>query len=206
VRLLGLDSAFAHTGWCVLGGDGLIAYGVIDTQPDQSDWERIVFLHDRLCNLFVERGVLFQNGARTQVVIEKTDWSRGARSTRADWIKETSAREALAIGVTTAFNVCLEAGVVPVVLGPRDWHRSLAARTKDDVALYAVRVFPDQFTLGYAKTVRGGRPRAGRVVRDHLTGKRVPDHVTDAIGMTLVAQRRWELEQQIQRQTQEMPR
>ena len=202
MKLIGLDSALAHTGYCVIEDDVLLAYGVIDTQPSQSDFERIAYLHDAIGKLFGEWGAFSANGDGAQVVIEKTDWSRGARNSRADWIIETRARESLAVGVTTAFSVCIETGVTPLVLGPNEWHREIGASRKEGVAAYVATVFADQFEVVCKESQRNGKRRFERIVRERATGKRVPDHITDAIGMSLVAQRRLQLEKRIQRQEQ----
>lgn len=199
MKLIGFDSALAHTGWCILEDDRLIEYGVISTYPHNSMFKRIAYLRDQLGKVLLDGGALLGNGNRARVVIEKTDWSRGKRDTREAWIRETGAREALAIGVTTAFCVCQQTGVVPIVLGPNEWHREIGAHRKEGVAAYVAAVFSDNFRIVCKETERRGKRSFAQIVIDCETEKPVPDHVTDAIAMTLVASRRLQLDSRIQR-------
>jgi len=202
MKIISLDLAYADTGYAVLEDDALIEFGVISTDAKQTDWERTGVLRERLIALFHEWGAIAASGQYARVAIEKTDWTRGARDNREAWIRETISREALAFGVATAFAVCREYGIEPVTLGPSEWHREVCASgkgAKDQVADYVTAIFSDRFEIGLKDATRDGKRSISRVVYEkpgRANGKRkqVPSHVTDAIGMGLVAFRRLQLE------------
>ncbi len=135
-----------------------------------------------------------------EVVIERTDYSPGRGDSRERWIREARAREALAIGVTTAVHAAYTWGKRPAFLGPNEWQEELGVdkravkeswgdSIKEQVAWIVANQFPEHFTLRWVpKRVKGAKVERMQVedCRAGKPGVLVPSHITDAIGMAYV--------------------
>jgi len=193
-RIIALDSALAHTGFAVIEANGAAGdWGVIDTvDPRTSDADhakgaaaflRVKSLHDQLMVALREHDA---DAADTIVAIEETDWSRGRRDSRDSWVIEAGAREALAVGTTTAFICCMELDIQPVVIGPRAWMRQLGIAHKEGAATWCAANWQDRFEIKIKERRGVKRPSVKRVLFDKLTQEFVPDHASDAYGMASV--------------------
>lgn len=197
--VIGIDAALAETGWGVLranerGEIQVDDWGWVKTAAESPLFERVSGLRNELWKMI--RSHLCSGTAGdlngTFVVIEKTDYSPGRGDSRERWIREARAREALAIGVTTAMLACADVGITPTLLGPNEWHEELGVEHRNDepvkkqVAWLVAQQFPKAFELKYR-----GNTAAFRVVA--VDGEKivaVPTHVTDALGMAYVQMNR----------------
>lgn len=195
MRIIGIDAAFAVTGYAVIESDRVLDWGIIKTFPHETDLARVTILRERLTGLLSCHALY--HPSQTVVAIERADWTHGAGDDRSGWVREARARGALGLGFATAVCVALQFGITPTVLGVREWMRALDCRDKDGVAAVVALAFHEDLEVDYGGKVklvrRSGRaalPKGTPVVRDRRTDKRLPDHATDALGLAWVAGQR----------------
>lgn len=183
-RLLTIDAAYAKNGYAVMNLDGVLEYGLVTTKHDDSlspSADRVARITE-MCAGFKK---IIDRHNPDQIVIEMTDWQRGARDNRNAWIIETKARESLAIGTSALIGWLLAFRPLnpPLLVGPCEWMRELGVQDKDGAAHYVAMLFRDQFELSQGKT-------GNLVVIDAKTKLPVPRDVTDAIAMGVVVRNR----------------
>jgi len=198
--VIGIDAALAETGWGAVVGSTtddaeVLGYGVIKTEADWTLSDRLTTIRKRVRDIVRVQRWLLSNGkqlpkGQTSVAIERTDYEPGSAGTRTQWIREARAREALAFGVSAAVIACDDVGIVPQLIGPNEWQRQLGATgtggaMKDSVAQLVAYQFPQLFVCEWVKSRKRALPYE-RAVLEAESRKRVPTHVTDALGMAYV--------------------
>jgi Holliday junction resolvasome RuvABC endonuclease subunit len=209
MKTIGIDAALAATGYAIINENGiLLDWGVIETAPGDGsgadEFKRVCGLRTQISRLFVEHGK--HEKQPISVAIERTDWVNSAHMGR-----EAKARGALGLGIAAAYLACDDFIITPVVLGVREWMNLFGTHDKHETAIMVARCYSKIFTVSQPV------PRLRRNKQNELTGalvgkpivrtiedgKRVPDHVTDAIAIALVAQRKIALEQRIGEQARQ---
>lgn len=220
---IGIDAALATTGWAALRGTTtedveVVGYGVIATGADMELFERVwrirsgvrTMLREQAKQNHVTLDLSSERFARGAVVvaIERTDYSPGRKDSRERWVREASARESLAIGLTAAMLACDDLEIEPQLVGPSAWQSELGANAragemKMQVANLVAYQFPNVFVSEFIPSRK--RFRTARAARDNqtlgalpyqravlfaATRKPVPSHITDAVGMAYVVLQR----------------
>ncbi|CAG0946241.1 hypothetical protein ANRL1_02860 [Anaerolineae bacterium] len=198
MKTIGIDAALAETGWVIIEDDGrLTDWGVISTdagdKSGKAEFERVRALRFQISEVLAKTPM--PKGDKTNVLtvaIERTDWIHGSEMGR-----EAKARGSLGLGVAAAYLACDDFGIVPYVLGVREWMNLFGTRSKNETAIMVARCYSALFCVEHP-TPRLRRNRKGEltgglvgdpIIRTIEDGKRVPSHVTDAIALALVVQR-----------------
>lgn len=181
---LGLDLAWRTSGWCAYNSQP-IAWGTIETSPKFS-------LHQQAARLYEGLTVLKAQYPAAVWFVESTDWHQNLA--RGDWqqlfARERKAQAMLARAWGVFLIAAFQQSIVYHPIGVVEWRKEFGANTKAGVASYLAVQFPQ--LLREVVQQRGETERYVVVWADN--GKIVPDHITDAMGISLVGWNRSKLQ------------
>jgi hypothetical protein len=178
--IVGLDLAWAHTGYAVLTDAQPTSWGVIRTSPRQAAEQRACALADGLQRLL--DSLRAQGGPKIVhdcfFFVEATDWHQRRPADRRRYARERRAQAALATARGVFYLWGHQQGVAYQEIGVRAWQAEFGSQRKDSIAEQLCVRWPTVFSMQW----RGFKKR----VVFAQSGQPAPTHVTDACAIAWV--------------------
>jgi Holliday junction resolvasome RuvABC endonuclease subunit len=179
--ILGLDLAFAKTGWALLQAGTPTAWGVITTSAKDSDQKRCAALLFHL-NDILSRAY---GGEKLSVFFEQSEWHQiGGDPRMAKRERQTQAALGLARGVLYCW--ANSHNLAAIALGVQEWRKEFGVTNNSTVKLQTAEVLALEFpSIICVKPVKS---KNGETIKALFTDtqKPVADHITDAIAIARV--------------------